>query len=201
LLAALAGQAPDHDALVLAADRPELRRDAIWALGFAGRRAGADLCVDLVCQDLEPRLAAEAFCAITGCDLQAEPGLAAPPSGEGEDAPAITNEDLAPPAPDRLLPLPDAAGLTRWWQAARRGFSAEVRYLRGSPIDTTALQSELERGSMRRRPPIALELAIRTQGRYDVATAAFSWEQRRQLAAFSALPVPVRRAAEQWSPS
>ena len=53
LLSAIVGQATDHENLVKAAAKPELRRDAIWALGFAGRRDGADVCVELIAQELQ----------------------------------------------------------------------------------------------------------------------------------------------------
>jgi hypothetical protein len=44
---------------------------------------------------------------------------------------------------------------------------------------------------MRRRGPIARELAIRTQDRYRVQTRDFVGRQRQQLAAFRALPRAV----------
>jgi hypothetical protein len=58
----------------------------------------------------------------------------------------------------------------------------------------------LQRGSLRRRPPVALELAIRTGGRYDVATGAFSVQQRRELTGFATV-AGARLACDGWLPT
>ena len=205
-LIAVVGLPADHDLLARAAGNPALRRPAVRALGAAGRRAAADLCVELIRQGLEPRLAAEALCTITGLDLAAEKLIAqdeAPPAdGAAAADPADDAGEVVLPGPDDRLPLPDAAGVARWWQGARARFEAERRYLGGRPRDPIALQAALERGPMRRRHAAALELAVRTAGRYTVATTAFGSEQRRQLAGFATLPMDIRRrAAEDYSPT
>ena len=198
-LVALLGSAADHAAVVAAGANEKLRRDAVWAIGFAGRRDGADICIDLIRQNLLPKLAGEAFCAITGLDLQAA-GLCAAndDNGDGED-------DIVVPSPDEALPLPDLAGITAWWDGARGRFDRQVRYLQGQAISPAALQAALDRGPLRRRPPIATELAIRSSGRYDVMTSAFIAEQRRQLAAFpstlSSSGDPSRWSLDGWSPA
>jgi uncharacterized protein (TIGR02270 family) len=159
------------------------RRDAIWALGFAGWRQGADACVDLLAQQIEPRLSAEAFCAITGLDLRAA-GLAAPPPPALDELPAFEADDLDAdlvPAAELLLPLPDVPGVIRWWNQHRPRFQPDVRYLGGHPITAERLVDALQQGPMRRRGPLAFELAVRTGGRVQVQTGAFLSEQRRQL--------------------
>jgi uncharacterized protein (TIGR02270 family) len=200
MLVALVGAPKDHAALVAAAANPALRRDAVWALGFAGRRDGADLCVDLCRQDLFPALAVEALCAMGGLDLEVE-GLLAGEEEPDADAEGAGDGDVVLPGPDDLLPRPDAAGVVRWWARAQGRFNAEDRYLNGQPMNPGALQAVLESGPLRRRHQVARELAIRSAGHYQVATAAFSPEQRRQLSAFASLPNDVRRRLYgDWAP-
>jgi hypothetical protein len=47
------------------------------------------------------------------------------------------------------------------------------------------LAAALAGGPMRRRAPIAFELAVRTGGRLQIQTRAFLGEQRRRVAAFN----------------
>ena len=46
-----------------------------------------------------------------------------------------------------------------------------------------ALVDALWHGPLRRRQPLALELAVRTEGRVQLETGAFLAEQRRRLSA------------------
>jgi uncharacterized protein (TIGR02270 family) len=132
----------------------------------------------MLAQDLYPRLAGEALCAITGLDLAKE-NLVEP---EPDDAPPIE-----PPSAEDRLPLPDIPGVIRWWNDNRQRFSADHRYLAGRPRTADNIQEALEGGPTRRRQPLALEMAIRTARRYLVATDAFSAQQCREMAAFPAL--------------
>jgi uncharacterized protein (TIGR02270 family) len=158
-----------------------LRSAAAWALGFAGTRAAADACLDLVLQDLEAPLACEAFCSITGLDLEAG-GLREPRQRPDEDAPvAFDDDDLDAdlvPAADDDLPRADAARVARWWDQNRGRFSPEQRYLEGRPLDDAALIEALARGKMRRRHTLALAFAIRTRGRLQLNTRAWGGAYR-----------------------
>ena len=83
------------------------QRDAIWALGFGGRRSGADACVDLLAQQRHAALAAEAFCAITGLDLAARRTDRARGRRPEDDEPPLFEDDdldaaLVPRAEERL---------------------------------------------------------------------------------------------------
>ena len=190
LLLAMVGSAADHkvvlDALGLEARQP----DAIWALGFGGRRAGADACIELLSQERHVKLAAEAFYAITGLDLKAN-GLLAPPPPEPDEIP-FEQENLdanLEPGPEDLLPMPDIAGVIGWWNKERPRFDEETRYLAGRPVTMELLHKLLLSGPMRRRHAMAVELAVATRGRVQVETRAWVPEQRQQLAVSSALPV------------
>lgn len=86
-----------------------------------------------------------------------------------------------------MLPLPRSAGVIAWWDSHRDEFLAGRRYLAGQPISQAVLWQSLTDGPMRRRPPLALELAIRTQGQW-LQTTAFAFTQWRQLQQLLTLP-------------
>jgi uncharacterized protein (TIGR02270 family) len=189
LLVAMLGSSRDHDAVVKALARKDRQEDAVRALAAGGRRSGADACVDLLGQGCLTKLAADSFCAITGLQLAAEQ-LVAPPAPEPDEPPAFEAEDLdaelAPKADDRL-PEPDVPGVIRWWNQNRGRFDEQLRYVAGRSATFEALHDALVNAPMRRRHSVALELAVRTGGRYRVETSAFAFEQRGAMATFSSL--------------
>jgi uncharacterized protein (TIGR02270 family) len=183
-LAAL-GSARESDLLDAAAGDARHRRAAIAALGCGGWRAGADLCVELLAQEIEPRLAGEALCAITGLDLRAA-GLAVDSAPALDDVPDFQDDDLDAdlvPAAELFLPMPDVPGVIRWWNQHRPRFQTGVRYLAGRSRTVDRLVESLQQGPMRRRRALAFELAVRTRGLVQIQSDAFLGEQRRQLAA------------------
>jgi uncharacterized protein (TIGR02270 family) len=199
---AMIGSAKDHDIVLAALGDPRRRREALWALGFGGRRAGADACVDLLAQGhADARLVAlagEAFCAITGLDLRASRLEVAPPPRDDDDVPSFEDDDLdgdLVPAVEDRLPVPDVPGVIRWWNQHRARFASDTRYLAGRPVDVASLLAALADGSMRRRHATAFELAVRTRGGLDLQTRDFVTEQRRRLGEFSARPMGGNAAA------
>lgn len=185
LLLALVGSERDHSSLYDALAPEATRREALFALGFAGTLAAADAALRAMQDPALAQLAAEAFCAITGLDLEAERLLAAEEDAPVEPIP-FEHEDLDAdlvPAPEELLPRPDVAGVMSWWSSHGRSFRPGQRYLRGRPLDGAVLREALRAEPMRRRHAIALELAVRTQGHFQVQTRTFTREQKRQLQA------------------
>ncbi|MCG5052055.1 MAG: hypothetical protein KA712_03755 [Myxococcales bacterium] len=161
---------------------------ALSALGFLGTRRAADLALELMNEDAQARLAAEAFCAITGLDLAAENAALPeplPPAGPVPFELDDLDADLVP-KPDDLLPAPDVARVSAWWAAHRNRFDEHTRYIGGRPLSPTALWDALARGPMRRRHVLAFELAVRTAGACDLQTRAFTSFQRQQLRQFTA---------------
>jgi uncharacterized protein (TIGR02270 family) len=190
LLLAMVGTASDHKVVVKALRKEGRQRDALWALGFGGRLEGAEACIDMLARERHVRLAAEAFCAITGLDLDAQ-GLVVPPAPEPDEPVPFEEDDLdanLEPQPEDALPMPDVGGVVAWWSQHRARFEPGVRYLAGRPADMDGLHALLVRGPMRRRHAWALEMAVRSQGRLQVETRALVPEQRRQLAAFAQTP-------------
>lgn len=201
VLLAQLGREPEHRAVVAALADDTLRSAAVFALGFAGTRAAADLCAELLDDKQLTRLAAEALCAITGLDLANERLLLQEPEAADEPV-AFEAEDLDAnlvPSPEQQLPLPDAAGVRRWWHAKRPRFSASSRYADGEVVTLQGLLKLLQHGPLRRRHATALELAVRTQGRCQVQTRAFSGHQRLQLARLDPSSLPQSTLAADFS--
>jgi uncharacterized protein (TIGR02270 family) len=173
---------PDNEAwLVEALQRPGLRRDALEAAAFSGRRALADACLSLMRDEALAPLAGEAFSAITGLVL--EKGLVAERRPE-RDTLLPLEEDLDTDLqlrPEDALPVPNPDAVEQWWTRARPGFDPQLRYLRGHPFTIERTISELESGPMRRRASLALELAIRSRGEYWLPVRAFTGAQVRAL--------------------
>ena len=190
LLLGIFGSDADHRHLTEALAKPGRRRAGIWALGFAGTRDAAAACIDLLGHEIDVKLAAESFCAITGLSLASE-GLVAPEPPEGDEPLAFEDEDLDAdlgPGPDDDLVRPDVPAVIRWWSRHQGRFESNLRYFDGRPRSFERLQQALEVGPMRRRHAIAAELAVRTAGRYRVRASDFVGRQRGQMAGFRTLP-------------
>ncbi|WPB76889.1 TIGR02270 family protein [Archangium violaceum] len=174
LAIAMGGERSELDGLIRLLERPELCRDILWALGFSGKVVAAEACLPWLREPGFANIAAEAFCAITGLELTEKYRVARKKARDDED------EELIPD-PDAELEQPEPEAIGRWWAEARNRFDRETRYLGGKAFSTQVLLDALWNAPMRRRPVLALELAIRTQGRYQVEVSDFSHVQARQL--------------------
>jgi uncharacterized protein (TIGR02270 family) len=159
--------------------RPSL--DALFALGFAGRLAGADACLEAVKSEDQAtaRVAGEAFASITG--LQIAPPYEAVETPEPEEPIPFEEEELEADlaaGPEADLPLPDAFGLESWWSRTRPGLDPAVRHLGGKPRDAEVLWAALQGGPTRRRHALALELEIRSKGALRLGTRRWARQQR-----------------------
>lgn len=187
LLLALAGDARDHAALLEALDEHQptaRRRSALIAVGYAGRAAGAEACLELLGDPALGRLASEAFSAITGAPREGAM-LAAPRPRERDEPISLADEDLdarAVPGPDEALPLLDPRAAAAFWADRRASMDRQVRYLGGKLLRADSALAALTHGPMRRRHALALEVSMRSRGRLVVETRAFAGRQRAELA-------------------
>ncbi len=182
LVVALGGDAQDIEWLVEQLREPKLRPEVLWALGFSGQALAAQACLEWMDDETTAALAAEAFCAITGLKIEGE-YREAPPE-EGEALVPLEQEDLDAqlvPGPEASLPLPVREAVTGWWQKAGKGFERGVRYLRGNKMGAAEFLAAFASEPMRRRPVLALELAIRSKGAGLLQTRAFTRRQRAEL--------------------
>jgi uncharacterized protein (TIGR02270 family) len=173
-LLASVGSADDGQLVVAALREPALQRSGLFALGCIGTPEAVEMCLTAMRDPKLARSAGEAYCAITGANLQRD-RLTAP-------EPEVDDADLVPAAHD-LWPLPDQDAVRAHWEAAKSPYVPGARHLYGKPVDSSVLVEAIERGPMLRRPDLISELNIRSGGRYDVEPRAFAHVQRRMMAA------------------
>lgn len=195
VMLALGGERRDLELLMACLGREDSRADALWALGFSGRREAAEACLELMGERRVAPLAAEAFSAITGFEWTGPYVL----TREEEEPLPPLEEDLVrdlESRPEDALPMPFQPAVSAWWKEARQRFFEEKRYLQGRLLGPDVLLDALEQGPMRRRPVLALELAWRSQGACLVQTRAFTHRQRTVLG--QARAGRVRWRASPW---
>lgn len=209
--AAASGGPADLELLARCAAAPALRAEALWALGFSGRRAAAEAALRAL-EEGADRVAAEAFLMVTGCELgpdavtelgedEAEEE-APPPDLDGDaDADAAADDGAAPaeepgdrPDPSSLpgpaWPRADVEvhALVRWWGDHQDAFDPGRRHWYGAPFTAEALLAALAQAPCRLRPALALELSARSRGALRVDPFALAAAQHAQLARARALP-------------
>jgi uncharacterized protein (TIGR02270 family) len=189
LLLGMSGDERDVKRLLELLSNEALRPGVLWALGFSGRVAAADACVELMRNKPVAALAGEAFSAITGLRIAEEYAL--PPEEEEEALPPLEEENLdadLTPKPEDALPKPRAESVAAWWQEARKRMDVKQRYLSGQPFTPQALLDALVSAPMRRRHALALELALRSRGAIQVPTRGFVAQQLTAVKAARAVP-------------
>ena len=121
------------------------------------------------------RPAGEAFCMITGADLERDQLIGEKPE-DFESGPTDNPDDKDVAIdPDEDLPWPSLARLKGWWNVRKGGYTKETRYLMGRPITRESLRHVLKTGYQRQRAASALESAILKPGRplHDVRAPGF----------------------------
>jgi uncharacterized protein (TIGR02270 family) len=156
---ALLGGAGDLEAVEGALGEESLRADALFALGFSGRVRAVEACLPWLADQKAGGAAGEVFSAITGVEIAGGLEGVREDEGEGEEDPG----EEVPTAPEAELPIPDAEQVQASWAKHRPKLRPELRTLGGEPVTAARLRSALRDGPMRRRPLLALELAVRTQ--------------------------------------
>jgi uncharacterized protein (TIGR02270 family) len=184
LLLALGGTEDEVERLVVLLDQQTLRADTLWALGFTGRVAAADACLPWLFDASVAPLAAEALSAVMGLRLEGQLVRKREQSIESDE---MTPGERTPlwPALDDGLPSPVASEVERAWAGARPSFDKATRYLDGQPLTAARLVAAVAAVPMRRRAPLALELAVRTGGVCTVETRMWASMQLTQAQAAS----------------
>ncbi len=177
LLLGLSGDEKPLAPVVAALADPRLQREAAFALGYSGRVSSADALLGAMRDEKLAAVAGEGFSAIAG--LAVEKGLAKPPKRWD---PEKEDEEEEEYGPESDLEEPEPELIAAWWKEARPKLDPAQRWLRGQPWGAEALFRELAQGPARRREALALDVAVRTRGRVQLACDAMSARQRRELA-------------------
>jgi uncharacterized protein (TIGR02270 family) len=177
LLMGLSGEPGAVDVLRRALEEPEAAHAAVFALGFTGQAVAAETLLEAMRVEALAPLAAEGFSAITG--LRIDKGLARPAKAWNPDD--EEDEVVERYGPEASLPEPEPDAIAGWWKEARPRFQHGQRWLRGKPWGLEAVLDELRHGPARRREALALDLAVRSQGRVQLAWDALSARQWKEL--------------------
>ena len=176
------GDTDDFTVILDAVGKAPLARHALYALGHVGNIEAVEGCLAQMAGE-HARVAGEAYCAITGAELERD-RLSAPepdeptPEFEADDLDA----NLVPAAHD-LWPLPEPDAVRAHWDRMRAHFEPGGRYLMGQPRNSQTLVQAVASAPMLRRPDWIFELAVRTAGKFDLEPRAFRANQQRQMQA------------------
>ena len=169
---AMQGDAAAH-ARILGLLRARPDADLLWAAGVTGRPDAADLAAQLLEHPTLARLAGELMTFVAGLPTRVDEFWldegAHGTYGEDEDEAlpdlARDNLDAQLVPPDELrLRLPNPERVRAWWLECREELSPALRYYAGRPLEPSTIEHALRSAPMRRRHPLALELAIRSAG-------------------------------------
>ena len=192
---ALGGEAVDRATIVKRLEVEALRRDAAWALGFAGTLDAAAAALALVGDDTIGAVAGDSFATITGAALAGDLIMVGQTDDTAPPAPDEDEDDDAPlpvVRPEDDLPRPDPDRLRAWWTKAQEqadpSFDPAQRYVGGRPLAGDAVRAAIQSGPTWRRRVWCLEVARRTGQDLDGGTWA-----RRQRARAAAFTVDARR--------
>lgn len=191
---AMQGDAEVHAKIFdLLEERPSA--DLLWAASITGRADAVMLALDLLDHPRLARLAGEVVTSITGLSTRdhqfwLDEGAAGRFGATANEAlPALAADDLDAELvpPDELrLRLPNPERIRECWAGSVERFSPAWRYVGGHPLDLASIDAALRDAPMRRRHPLALELAIRCGGAGVLDTRAPARIQITQSAAIFA---------------
>jgi len=183
-LLALGGELADLNTVIKRLGVEDLRRDALWALGFSGTSEAAEAALGLIDDDDLGKRAGESFTTITGLPISGaltkagETDNTSPPELEDDDAP------LPVVKPEDGLPTPNGEKIRAWWEKAKGQLQPGVRYLYGQPATAEAMRQAIEIGPTWRRRVWLLEIAARTG--IDLDLGGWARDQKNALSRFPA---------------
>ena len=181
--AAALGGAEEFRAIAQAVAQEPLRAAALFALGHVGTADAVEICLAHMTDPKSARAAGEAYCAITGAELDRDSLALVEPEPE---TPTFEEDDLEVnlvPRPQDLWPLPDVEAVQMHWSGMRGRFEPGIRYLLGQPRDAQSLLRAMDSAPTLRRADWIFELTARTAGKIDVEPRAFRATQLRQTQA------------------
>ncbi|WP_431261986.1 TIGR02270 family protein [Roseateles chitinivorans] len=173
-----------HRLLVEAETMAGAARLRIIGAGLSGQLRYVPWLIDQMVRPDVARIALEAFCLITGSDVNTD-GLEAPPPDDVEEGPNDDPEDddVAVPV-DVALPWPDIEQVRAWWLAHQSRLPAlapDGRLFLGQPLSEVHCLRVLHGGRQRARALAALHLCLLRPGTPLFPVDAPTWRQRRLL--------------------
>ncbi len=195
-LCGLLGSTTDHQSLLYYLGDTQQRAAALWGLGFTGRAEAAEACLAWIDAEdsIVAKLAAEAFCAITGLAPDDDNTQDTKPDDNDVDN-ELHPDTLIDDAGVDLLPLLDRHAVESWWYSNRNRFSGrQQRFLYGAKATPSSLVASIRDAPARRRHAHARELFIRSDGQHYVDTMRMTSTQYSQIDALSGLQINITRS-------
>jgi len=165
----------------LAAQDHKSRR-LVRSIGLAGNTHYVPWLLKTMTDPALARLAGEAFCTITGLDLDAAGLVGKAPNGFEVGPNDDPLDDRVEMDEDSGIPWPDVARLSVWWSGEYSRFPTGTRFFMGQPLDATHFQHVLHHGTQRQRAAAAQHLTLLRPGLALFNIEAPAWRQRQSLA-------------------
>lgn len=137
-----------------------LRRSMVTATGVLGDPQAVNWLISKMQDPDLARLAGEAFCMITGADLERLQATRQPLEGKGRAEANPEDEEDVVLDEDEHLPWPDMRKVADLWQRNGRNFIVGQRYFMGRPLALDTLKEISMNGYQRQRHAAVLELAL-----------------------------------------
>lgn len=173
-----------HRLLVEAETMPGAARLRIIGAGLSGQPRYVPWLIDQMTKPLVARIALEAFCLITGADVNAD-GLEAAPPEDFDEGPTEDPEDEDVEVPvDVALAWPQVEQVRSWWlahQSRMPALPADGRFFMGQPLNEVHCLRVLQTGRQRARVLAALHLCLLRPGTPLFPVDAPAWRQQRLL--------------------
>lgn len=172
LWVAMQGDASVH-ARLLAELRARPNATLLRTAGVTGRPEALAIAIELLDHPMLARLAGEVVSSIAGLSdrdhrFWLDEGSIGSYGADADEAlPALAHDELDAdlvPREELRLRLPDPRAIREWWYRSAPGFAPTLRYLGGHPLALSTVYAALQAAPMRRRHPLAIELAIRSAG-------------------------------------
>lgn len=156
----------------------------IQLVGELGDPSNVPALLRLMQNPVLSRIAAHAFCTITGLGL-IEHNMDRPPPNDAQRGPNDDpDDDNVESDPDENLPWPDQDKVARWWAQNDNRFQPGVRYLAGGIVNRQQCLLILQDGSQAQRRSAALHMKA-----LDPASPLFLlntpvWRQQKRLSTY-----------------
>lgn len=175
--------AAGHAVLSSLKPAPDSARLRIQGAGWAGDPVACKPLLEQLDDTASARIAAEAFCLITGADFNLEQFETLPPDGYDEGPTEDPDDERVELPEDIALPWPDPDRMRAWWDRHGGGFTPGQRSFLGAAPNPPGCTQALRDAFQRQRVVAALHLALLQPGTQLFPTSAPAWRQQRLLAA------------------
>ncbi|RQP25506.1 TIGR02270 family protein [Albitalea terrae] len=162
-----------------------LKRRVIRACGLLGDAQFVPWLMEMMADEVQARIAGEAFTFITGADLadldlERKPPENPPggPSGDPDDDNVALDDDES-------LPWPDLERVQRWWEANALRLPVDSRSFMGAAVTPGHVAHVLYEGTQRQRFAAATHRCLLNPGTALFPVCEPSWRQQRRLAALT----------------